>query len=719
MKSLRKTFILALSLFVCTSEKIFCSQLEFETAGFGSSVLKSKVQAEWNEDFFTKHDSSTYNHKLARIACIFSELSYVDVKDSGQSNELLWAYEKIGMQAQDIDFHYDVDYTDSAWGWNQCAFSIGSKKIQTEKGSEHLVFIVMRGTPLNADEWISNINVNDLTKKASSLHQGFSVASEQVYNNLIEYLYRHKIDREKVYLLITGHSRGAAVANILSAKLADSNLIEKNKIFTYTFASPNVTIEEVGGKYDFIFNIINAEDIVPTVPFNNSQQWQYKKFGKSLVLVNAWNCDPTKYDTEYLPKMNAYFYKFMGRNYKPFRTGPFIPVQVTNILTNLNSSVEYYYNGTYALHAKFTDLLKKIFPDTKDLLPDEKTEGSGSVPLSIIKWLNNRTNGLADYATDACNDMHACESYLSWMLALEEKELFSTLGYKQIVIKGHEDISVMSSDKEILAKARDGMILYSSNHLPVAACSLPGKIVIGLPANQSFTLTIGNESLAPSSALVLVDKYGPDGVRESSEKEIRISPRQGKSYFLKGGKDNYWQEATPITCLNGKEGRELYKSAGLEDDRHIKFAPEVSFDTDERFCVGARLLYKNIFISLLTDFNLSKDTSFSLNGGLGKRGNLVAGLYADFDLFAKCFWNLSEKEKDDQEVFNLVPSLRLSLSVQPIHRFQIFVASVIDMNIKDFNDGAFSNNVRKRNLPAIDLGDQVKLISSIQFGLRF
>ena len=129
MKSLRKTFILALSLFVCTSEKIFCSQLEFETAGFGSSVLKSKVQAEWNEDFFTKHDSSTYNHKLARIACIFSELSYVDVKDSGQSNELLWAYEKIGMQAQDIDFHYDVDYTDSAWGWNQCAFSIGSKKI--------------------------------------------------------------------------------------------------------------------------------------------------------------------------------------------------------------------------------------------------------------------------------------------------------------------------------------------------------------------------------------------------------------------------------------------------------------------------------------------------------------------------------------------------------------------------------------------------------------
>ncbi|MBP5283834.1 MAG: hypothetical protein J6Y93_04130 [Treponema sp.] len=49
----------------------------------------------------------------------------------------------------------------------------------------------MRGTPLNSNEWISNINLSDRTADESPVHEGFSLSAVQIYSDLFAYLLKH------------------------------------------------------------------------------------------------------------------------------------------------------------------------------------------------------------------------------------------------------------------------------------------------------------------------------------------------------------------------------------------------------------------------------------------------------------------------------------------------------------------------------------------------
>ena len=75
--------------------------------------------------------------------------------------------------------------------------------------------------------------------------------------------------------LVTGHSLGAAVANLLAEHLIScdntnhcpgSRKIED--IYAYTFATPKTVKNKPGKDYKNIFNILNNNDIVPLIPTN-------------------------------------------------------------------------------------------------------------------------------------------------------------------------------------------------------------------------------------------------------------------------------------------------------------------------------------------------------------------------------------------------------------------------------------------------------------------
>ena len=95
---------------------------------------------------------------------------------------------------------------------------------------------------------------------------------------------------------ITGHSRGAGIANIMSAELIDRG----NEVFAYTFASPNTTTKESANdaRYDSIFNIVNADDFVPKLP---AEDWYFDRYGKtSTVSIDK------KYESEWNNTFNLY-----------------------------------------------------------------------------------------------------------------------------------------------------------------------------------------------------------------------------------------------------------------------------------------------------------------------------------------------------------------------------------------------------------------------------
>ena len=182
------------------------------------------VPVEWNEKWFGQKSAFEYNHDLARLSAFFSVAAYSDVVTDRNSNNLLKNYSLIGIQKKDVELHYDMNYDDSMWGNDQVAFSIASKEINSSKGRQTLVIVSIRGTPLNANEWLSNLNISDTTQTEEIIHNGFGKATLIVHSALISYLLRHRIDPTDSFILVTGHSRGAAVANLLSAKIVEDKL---------------------------------------------------------------------------------------------------------------------------------------------------------------------------------------------------------------------------------------------------------------------------------------------------------------------------------------------------------------------------------------------------------------------------------------------------------------------------------------------------------------
>ncbi len=99
------------------------------------------------------------------------------------------------------------------------------------------------------------------------------------------------VDLATAKIVVTGHSRGAAVANLLGSMLDKSPpsspfcAVDRRNVFVYTFAPPNVTLRSdvpcEARVYDNIFNIVNPEDMVPRVPL---VIWQSRRHGRDFVL---------------------------------------------------------------------------------------------------------------------------------------------------------------------------------------------------------------------------------------------------------------------------------------------------------------------------------------------------------------------------------------------------------------------------------------------------
>lgn len=171
--------------------------------------------------------------------------------------------------------------------------------IATQKGETHTrVTAVFRGT--NKCEWYSNFSIGE-----ESEHAGFSAATDFALEKLQEYLREFHIEEETAEMLVSGHSRGGAAANLLAQRLADKG--DFRQICAYTFASPCTTTsrDAKNPRYNSIFNILNPEDFICYIP---PRSWGYTRYGIDLEFP--------KEDAENFPElyemMQKYFYVSAG-----------------------------------------------------------------------------------------------------------------------------------------------------------------------------------------------------------------------------------------------------------------------------------------------------------------------------------------------------------------------------------------------------------------------
>lgn len=685
----------------------------------------AEVPVEFDGKWFAGGSGLDYSHGIARLACFLADSSYTDVLSNPGGNLLKKNYETLGIDGSSMEFNYDVDYSNSIWGNDQCATSFAVKKIDAGGKRKALVFCVIRGTPFGANEWLSNLNINDAGETQNEIHKGFALAASVAHTQLISFMLRHKVDPTESCILITGHSRGAAVANLLSMLLLSDNFFEEGSIFTYTFAAPNTTTDESAHdeKYGFIWNIVNPEDIVPTVPLYRGS-WKFTKYGRTKAFVSAASAGKSEFDEKYLPKINSLYERISGRGYAPFTTGPLVPILVTRLFESLASDVDKYYSGFLGLHSKFSSVMKKMFPDKEDEDETPSDVKKGRLGKWIVEWMNKRTGGGVDYLKLAFNDMHTNDVYLSFMLSFDEDEVFTETNYSVAVVSGTEEAGVFDADGNVMARVMNGKIKYADIRLPVVLIPVGVEsFIIGCPVSEGYKVCVTDETLLPTPCPVVTEYFDAAGVYIESSKKEYLYPRTGRVYEFEIGKPRIekfvsGEKETGRVKLAKSDAKKAVKAADLKPQLKFNIVPEIYSDTNWNLGGGAHIGNQLIFGSLMTSQGLTRfGKAAELAPGIGNQLSIFMNIKFENEAFGRCLW--LERDDDGDKMFNFVPSFRSSLSMKVIGRLTIFTAGVFDFRIDGFNDEAFDDDVRKRSISTFRISDKVRVAPSIQFGVRF
>lgn len=280
------------------------------------------------------------------IMCML--LSSAAYKKKYKNNQLIPLKECIVANEFDLDtenlrsYNYLDEDNNIDSNKNDVAFSITYRKI--DENNVDLI-VVIRGS--YNDEWIGNAELTGETyDSAQKRHVNFSIAKDSIEKPIEQYLSQYLSQYQNVNLIITGHSRGAAVANLYAKEAIDqingSTTIDGipnfNKVTAYTFACPNVEkYNDTMENYSSIFNFCLCEDLVPTVPLTYpSDGWNYWKYGITYIT-----------DLDY-----KYFWNYTGIDNRNTR----LSIYAIHAAFSEWNSVEEYYNKPIGEDDDYTTL---------------------------------------------------------------------------------------------------------------------------------------------------------------------------------------------------------------------------------------------------------------------------------------------------------------------------------------------------------------------------
>lgn len=263
----------------------------YGTPGYYSTDFYTKL--DYNDSWLTTDIKSNYNYGLAKFASILSGYIYDGVScmiDSPEftekKTEILEAFGFDDVTLFSISNAEGNDIIDTE---DVTTIVIGHKVTTVSSTETHDAYIVViRGTT-GASEWESNYDVgcigSDYTDKTGDHpewtdfdnHKGFDVVANRVIALLDDYVASHSTDNSTIDYMITGHSRGAGIANIVGAKLE----AEGRNSCAYTYASPNTTTNPDKLPSNTVFNIINSNDYITTLPLT---EWGFSRYGTDIAM---------------------------------------------------------------------------------------------------------------------------------------------------------------------------------------------------------------------------------------------------------------------------------------------------------------------------------------------------------------------------------------------------------------------------------------------------
>lgn len=231
-----------------------------------SGVKKEAETSLYYSDSYFDKEASNYQPSLATCSLLLSLSAFQKEKEEPKAVSLL---EDLGFENVKAYGYEEETDTDSI------AYVLSEKEVK----GRTLLGILIRGSGYGS-EWGGNVKVGNEEK----VHLGFRIAADKVKEGIANYLSVNNIAGD-VLLWGAGYSRAGGVLNLLMADF-DKEANEKkslfkgriaatkNDIYAYCFEPPRTVEAEKeeelatyrGEDYNNIFNIVNADDIVPKLP---------------------------------------------------------------------------------------------------------------------------------------------------------------------------------------------------------------------------------------------------------------------------------------------------------------------------------------------------------------------------------------------------------------------------------------------------------------------
>lgn len=254
-------------------------------SNFATSSVSGNMDYRW---FFG--NNTTYNAKLSKVSLLLSAVIYegtsLNLSDSVNKQktngtsaaEVMNYFGMSNVKTYHLGDYYSDDHLSE--------FAIGYHDVTYNGKTKTVLAIVVRGTNGTLQEWASNFDVGELSTNTSTddwtntkNHKGFDITANRITKLVNKYITENGLSKSSLVYWVTGHSRGAAIANIMGANLEKAG----KTAFTYTFAAPNTTLATDAKSYKTIFNIINNDDFVPCLPM---AAWGYTRYGRSTSSVS-------------------------------------------------------------------------------------------------------------------------------------------------------------------------------------------------------------------------------------------------------------------------------------------------------------------------------------------------------------------------------------------------------------------------------------------------
>ena len=276
----------------------FTASIDFTSMATGAETISTEVA--WNDEWFFQ-DPTVYNHELATTCSVLSavansESAYYQAGSSSPAY-MEQALAELGFEEiSTASYQYRSEIFDEVVDFitgtdDVVAYSVATKRVASAGGAEKTLYLVsIRGS--YGSEWLSDLNMGDAAAYDMDeiTHEGFAQAAREIVDVLAERITEEAgLDgTDDICLLFTGHSRGAAAANIAAAYADEMSqglrvLAPLSGIYCYTFATPEVTTFDNAhdALYDNVFNVMNPSDMVPRLPL---ESWGYTRYGHDLWL---------------------------------------------------------------------------------------------------------------------------------------------------------------------------------------------------------------------------------------------------------------------------------------------------------------------------------------------------------------------------------------------------------------------------------------------------